>query len=160
MAQSSFLSIKVEGANRLKRAMRLLSEAEAPFLKAALEEGGELLADEAGGRGPGRIGQSVSFVGVRGAGGALRALSRATHPGARSMEFGRTTYYRGFTGRQQKATGTRFKAARGQKARPFVGIKRSDAAIGATRPRIAALLSEAIAAEWARVARGPDEDRG
>ena len=156
---SARIDIRLEGANRLKRAMRLLSEAEAPFLKAALEESGELLAGEAEGRGPGRIGRSVSFVGVRGTGGALRSLSRATHPGARSMEFGRTTYYRGFTGRNQKS-GTKFKAARGQKARPFAGIKNGNAALGAVKPRVEALLSEAIAAEWERVARGPDTDGG
>lgn len=148
---ASTISIAVEGDKQIKRALKALGETEAPFLKGALDKGGRMLGQAAEGRVHHSIAASMQYAGVKGVGGALRAVGTFKHPGARSMEFGRTYYYRGFTGRRQKATGHKVKVSGGQKARPFVGIKRGDAAIGQVREPVQRLIREAIDAEWTRI---------
>ena len=148
--------IQVEGATALKRALRVLSETDAPFLREALTESGQLLRGAAARRAPGGIANKVDFVGVKGSGGTLRALIQIKHPGGMAMEFGRSLYYRGFTKRRMKATGRRFRASPGQKARPYLGITKGDAAIGEVGERIKRLILQAIQDEWERIGREGD----
>ena len=101
-----------------------------------------------------RIASASKFVKVRGKGAAISALIHVNHPGAKSAEFGRKFYYRGFTGRDQKATGQRFKPAGGQKAKPFAGIIKGDQAIGSVRNDARQRIGKAIEQEFRRVALG------
>lgn len=149
-------SVKIEvsvDARRLERALRVLSDEDAPFLRVALEESGQELAGASRSRAPGGIAGAVQFAGVKGRSNRLRATVVVKHPAAKAMEFGRQTYYRGFTGRRMKATGSPFKAGRGgQKAQPYIGIVKGNAAIGAVGPGVRLRLERAIAQEWDRIA--------
>lgn len=148
-------SIKIEVTKdtlRLQKALRVLAEPEAPYLRNGLDRAGRLLERATESRAKGGIAATVAFAGVKGKSYGLRATVVVKHPGAKAREFGRQTYYRGFTGRRMKATGTAFKAGRGgQKAKPFVGIVKGDQAIGAVQPQVREILADAIAAEWGRI---------
>lgn len=151
--------IDLQGARALNRALKALAETDAPFLRQALEESGELLRNAAARRWPGRSGGRVRFAGVRGGKGhTLRAVVAMDHPGARSMEFGRFNYYRGFRGRAVKATGQKFAVGtgRGQRPRPFLGIVDGDAAIAEVQDEVGAKLGAAIDLEWERIGAGGD----
>lgn len=151
--------IVVTGIKPLAAALRVLGETEAPHLVEALTEGGQMLHRAARSRARGGIGAQMEAVGVRGKGGAIRYVIRSRHPGARSMEFGRIWFYRGYTGRNVKS-GTRFKVgalgSAGQHPRPYLGVVRGDAAIGETSEPIARLLLQAIEAEWERIGAAGD----
>lgn len=155
-SQTASWGIEIDGVTNLKRALRVLAEPDAPFLRSALEESGQLLRAAAARRAPGRIAAAVRFTGVKGKGAGLRATIDVRHPGARSMEFGREMYYRGFTGRQQKATGRKFRVGpgRGQPARPYLGVIKGNAAIAEVEDRVRQLLAEAFEREWERIAVG------
>jgi hypothetical protein len=150
------IGIQVTGATALKRALKAVGETDAPFLRQALDESGNILSDATRSRAKGSIAGTVHMTGVQGVGGALRATVEITHPGAKAMEFGRHTYYKGFKGRQQKATGQKFRASRGQQAKPFVGVKEGGQAVGASRPDIERKLTDAMTHEWERLAGAPD----
>lgn len=153
MAAGVTWGIQIEGAGALKKALRVLGETEAPFLKAALDESGKLLEDAAARRAKGGIAGGVSFRGVRGKGGGLRAVVNIKHPGARSMEFGRFNYYRGFRGRDVKTTGHKFHVGpgKGQRPQPFLGIVKGDAAIAEVQQPVTEKLQKAFADEWERI---------
>lgn len=179
MAKSSIVGFDVEGVAPLSRALRVLQEKELPFLTAALEESGKDLRGAAASRAKGGIGQAVEFAGVKGNGVGVRATIAIKHPGAKSMEFGRKYWYRGFSVAKRKSTreatfrtkdgkasarikagmvraskGTLFEAKPGQPARPFLGIIKGGGAIGAVEERVKARLSAAIDAEWNRISEG------
>jgi len=160
MTQQAKVSIQVTGATALKRALKAVGETDAPFLRQAVEEGGRLLEVAVRGMAPGAMAQTVQFVAVRGSGANVKALVRVTHPGAKAMEFGRHKYYRDFTRPLRKggmkATGTQFTASRGQKAKPFVGVRNLDQAIGSVKDEIKDKLSQAVVKEWERLAGAPD----
>lgn len=170
--------VELEGISSLQKALRALAEPDAPFLRKALEESGELLRGAAASRAPGGIGQKVSFGGIRGTvGGGLRAIVVIDHPGGRSMEFGRVWYYRGFKGHNQKS-GHRFRAGdasfdlvkgrkgalvrkyrkgvgetgAGQKPRPYLGVKDGGHALAAVRDQVEQKLTDAVRKEWDRLA--------
>lgn len=149
------IGIEVKGATALNRAMKALGETDAPFLGQAIDDGGKLLQGAVRPRAPGGMASKVEFSGVKGSGANLRALVKVKHPGAKSMEFGRTKYYEAFTGRRQKATGRKV-TRRGQQARPFVGVRNMDRAVGAVKPDIQVLIERAYTKEWDRLAGGPD----
>lgn len=87
--------VELEGIGNLQKALKALAEPDAPFLRQALTESGELLRGAAASRAPGGIASKVGFSGIRGTvGGGLRAVIVIDHPGGRSMEFGRVWYYR------------------------------------------------------------------
>jgi len=156
MAGAATVSIEVHGVKSLTRVLKALAEDDAPFLRKALEEAGALLEREIESRAPGSMPATVTFRGVTGSAPRLRASIRVKHPGAKSMEFGRSWYYRDFMGRAQKATGQRFRASPGQRPKPFIGIIKGDAAVGAVRPRLEQIINEAIEAEWHRLGAGED----
>lgn len=150
------VTIEVTGANKLRRALKVLGERDAPYLREALTDAGELLASETRRRAPGGIARTVDFTRVTGKGATQRATVVVRHPGAKAMEFGRSTYYRGFTGRRMKLTGTPFRS-RGQRARPYAGVIKGDQAIGAVAARAREAIETAIEREWERIAvRGSD----
>lgn len=150
------IGIEVKGAKSLGRALKLLGETDAPFLRQALEEAGELLEGATRGRAPGSMAAKTAFVGVKGKGATLKATVTVRHAGAKAMEFGRLYYYRGYTGRAQKATGRRFRSGKGQKAQPFVGIMKGGQALGQVEPKARELITTAFEKEWDRIAGGPD----
>lgn len=150
------IGIEVKGAKTLGRALKVLGETDAPFLREALTEAGQLLEAATRGRAPGSMAQKVDFVGVKGKGATLKATVVVRHAGAKSMEFGRVNYYRGFTDRRMKVTGQRFKSSRGQKPKPFVGIIAGGQALGQVEPKAKELIIGAFAKEWQRIAGGPD----
>ena len=143
-AKTAKFGIQVDGAIQIQKALRVLGETDAPFLRAALEESGQDLAAEAAARAPGGIGRAVKFTGVKGKPSGLRAMVQVKHPGSRSMEFGRKWYGQ---------HGRRVKVAKGQPARPYFGIVKGDAAIGATNERSMKRISDAIFNEWERIGR-------
>lgn len=150
MARQATVSIQVTGATKLQKALRILAEPDAPFLRAAMTDAGQMLDNAASSRGKGGIGSAVQFAGVSGKSNGLRALIKVKHPGAKAMEFGRTKYYRGYTGRRQRS-GQQFRSRPGQKANPYIGIVKGDAAIAAVGPQIRRLFTEAIDREWDRI---------
>ena len=154
MVKAIKIGIEVTDIKPLKRALKVLGETDAPHLRGALEIGGRKLRSAGASRATGGIGSAVTFAGVKGKGGAIRAVVQVKHPGSTSMEFGRTKFYRGYTGRAMKATGTKFKSSRGQKARPYMGIKKGDQAIGEVRDDVRRLLGDAIEREWQRIGAG------
>lgn len=140
---------------KLKRALKTLGERDAPFLAEAMERAGQIVNEEVARRAPGSMAGKVTFGGVKGVGGNVRALGYVTHPGAKSMEFGRRFYYRGFAGNNRQSSprgsmksGTRFESPRGQKARPFIGIVNGDAAMAAAKPKVVPLILAGISATW------------
>lgn len=148
------LRIQVEGVTQLKKALKVLGDPDLPFIKPALEKAGQMLAQE-GARRAGKIGGAVAFTGLKGdALGSVRAVVAVKHPAGTSFEFGRTHYYRGYTGRKQKS-GAKFTvpAGGGMKPRPYLGIKfdQQSGAIAATREPIGELLGEAFSKEWDRI---------
>lgn len=154
--RTATVGIEVTGAKAITRALKVLGETDAPFLKDALEESGHLLERATESRAPGGMAQKVAFVGVKGRGATLKATVVVRHAGGKSMEFGRLYFYRGYRGRAMKATGQRFRSSKGQKAKPFVGITRQDQAIGAVAPEVRQKIETAFEREWERIAGGPD----
>ena len=118
----------------------------------------KILAVEIRARARGGIKAKVRGGYARHKGNLLLATASVSHPGGRPMEFGRTTYYRGFKGNNRpgspRAKGSmkrgRAFTTRGQRERVYIGIKRGDAAVGAAEPQIEELFSKAILAEWER----------
>ena len=154
MAKAVAWKIDVDGVTELRKALRVLAERDAPYLRAALEESGRELEHAAERRTHASIASTIDFAGVKGTGTGLRAVVRIRHPGGRSREFGRSFYYRDYTGRQQRATGRRFRSSPGQRAEPYLGIVRGDAAIAEVAGSIERRLGAAINAEWERIGAG------
>lgn len=149
------IGIEVKGAKALTRALKTLGETEAPFLRQALDDSGTMLEQATRSRAPGGIASKVNFTGVKGKGGALRSVVVVKHGGAKAMEFGRRNYYRGFTNRKQKATGQKF-TSKGQQAKPFMGVRAGNQAIGAVRDDITNRLNRAFEDEWTRITNEGD----
>ncbi len=149
--------IDTTGIKGLQAVLKAVGEKEAPFLKSAMGDVAKLLEREVATRAPGSMGAKLRSSVFSGKGLGARLVD--SHPGAKSMEFGRTRYYAGFHGHAQKATGHVVKRP-GEKARPFIGIVHGDAAIGAVMPRARELIQTAMVAEFDRlagVAAGVDE---
>ena len=152
---TSTWAIETSGVADVTRAMRILAETDAPFVRAALGKSGELLRNAAIKHTHPSIASKLEFVGVQGKAGSLRAVVRTKHAGARSREFGRKWYYRGYNGRAMKS-GQRFKVAegRGQKAQPFLGVIKGDKAVADVKPEVERLLTQAFEDEFERIANG------
>lgn len=147
-------TVELTGVTRLRNALSLLGETDAPYLRTALEWASHRFIAAAARRAPGSIGRSITLAGVQ---PSARYVAQAKivvkHPGAAPMEFGRQYYYRGYKGRAMRATGYRFRVppGRGQKARPYLGVVNKDAAIGEVQDDIEKMLMDAIEAEWERI---------
>lgn len=147
MARAAF-AIETEGFNAMRRKLKALDELDAPEMASSLDKIARLTDSEVSSRAPGSMGGKVATRPAKKLGATI-TFGTVKHPGAKSMEFGRTTYYRGYTGRAQKS-GQSFKANPGQKARPFVGIKRGDQAMGRLVEPVRRELASGVAAVWAR----------
>ena len=138
------VTVEVKGHRELMRALkRVGGEEDAPEVRAAVGESGAMVAEEMARRAPGSIGQAVTFGGVKGPYTSLRAVGRVKHPGSRSMEFGRKYW---------PVQGRPVRHSPGQKPRPYLGVVKGDAAIGATKNRIRDLMLAAYRATWERIA--------
>lgn len=168
MSGRFYLRIEMDGKSvtRLKHALEVLGESEAPFLREALDDVGQKFAGEIRQRAPGSMASKVDYVGVRGEGVALRASGWDRHPGAKSMEFGRKLYWHGGHGNNRPGSMRRkgslkkgaskgpSRSGPGQAARPFIGIIGNTQAIAAVQPYARARLRVAINREWTRLAAG------
>lgn len=147
------VNVSIEGLKEIRAAYRIMESADAPYLRKGIEKGTDILARS--------IQAGVPFPsfkvvnrGVKGKGLALRGVIDIAHKGARSMEFGRTWYYRGFTGRAQKATGFKFKVSSGgQQARPFLGIISGGGAVDKVRGQVEDAVQKAMIEEWEDLTR-------
>lgn len=153
-----YLKFEVDGQSlkRLNGALKALAADDAPYLKGAMEDIGRRLVSEARGYAVGGIAGSLQFKGLSKSKLNVKALGLAAHPGAKSQEFGRSYYYRGFKrgGKGSQKSGTKFKSSPGQAAKPFVGVKTGGQAMAATRGFARTRLAEAIDAEWNRLGEG------
>lgn len=147
------MSIEIKGVGKLTRALRALEELDAPELKATMGRISRIAEGEISQRAPGSMPGRVNARAAKKFGRTI-TLGEVKHPGAKSMEFGRTKYYTGYRGRNQKS-GTKVTRS-GQKARPFIGIKTGKQSMEAMRGPIEREIREGIAAVWARDTGGPD----
>lgn len=114
-------NIQITGLKAAQDGLRAMNVQSVPIIDDALTDIGNVLAI-----GMDAVKPHASFkVGkpkLAGKPHARRVTVPLSHPGARSMEFGRTWYWRGYTGRNAKA-GYKFQpASGGQKARPYLGV--------------------------------------
>lgn len=152
------LSIETDGVKGIKLGLQALSHPKLPFLEDTIEQAAHIFSGEIRSRAKGGIKGKVKGGYVRHKGGQILATVTVTHPGARSMEFGRQRYYRKFKGNNRPGSkrkkgsmkaGQAF-TSKGQRERVFVGIRRGDAAIAASQARVEELMANAILAEWER----------
>lgn len=158
------VQVRTAGILGVKLGLSALLNPKLPFLEPVMVKSARILADEVRARAKGGIRASVRGGYFRRVGAQLHATVSVSHPGSRSMEFGRQRYYRGMVGNNRpgskrergsvKRTGRKFISPRGQASRPFIGIKHGDAAIGASKVRIEELLAAEILAEWERRGMG------
>lgn len=141
------VSIEVTGMGAMKRRLKALDELDAPEMVTRLDKISRLADAEVSRDAPGSMGGRVSTRPAKKLGATI-VFGTVKHPGAKAMEFGRTTYYTGYKGRNQKS-GTKVKRS-GQKARPFVGIKQGDHAIGRLAEPVRRELAEGILDVWNR----------
>lgn len=114
-------NIRITGLKAAQDGLRAMNVQSVPIIDGALTDIGNVLAI-----GMDAVKPHASFkVGkpkLAGKPHARRVTVPLAHPGARSMEFGRKWYWRGYPGRNAKA-GYKFQpASGGQKARPYLGV--------------------------------------
>lgn len=159
------VKIQVSGARRLQRAMEVLGQTDAPFIREALLDVGREMtgAIRAFGRPSVTRVIEVGEVRPRGAGSTLPMA--VVHPAAAVLEFGRQWWYRGRgdgrignnrggSKRRKgvfKRYGERIKYHPGMPARPYVGIVAGGHAIGTVQPFAHQRFLEAFEREWARL---------
>jgi len=166
------IRIQVQGINRLNRALSVIGEDDAPYLREALEQVGRMLAGEIRARGRPSIVARIEQGPIRGSGAGIRLPMAVVHPAAATLEFGRQWWYRGKGdgrignnrpgSKRRKGVfrryGERIKYHPGMPARPYVGIVHGDQAIGAIQPETRRLIEEALEREWARIAAEGADD--
>lgn len=114
-------NIQITGLKAAQAGLQAMNVQSVPIIDEALTDIGNVLAI-----GMDAVKPHASFkVGkprILGKPHARRVSVAIAHPGARSAEFGRTWYWRGYTGRNMKA-GYKFQpGSGGQKARPYLGV--------------------------------------
>lgn len=151
------MKIRVEGLKAVQNGLRELGVTDTPYLRKALENIGNVLAIAMEAVKP-YSSYKVGRPRVLGKAPALRVSVGIEHPGARSMEFGRIYYYRGYTGRAMRATGYKIASEPGQKARPFLGIISGPSVVETIRPYAEPLIIAALQTEWERASRAMSND--
>lgn len=147
------VQIETQGVRELKTVFKALGREDARFLRASLATiGTTLLAPavrSAAASAAASFASSVVNEGVKGKGINLRVVVAVTHPGAKPMEFGRTWYYRAYSGRQQKS-GIKFQVGDGggQRARPYLGIMAGTGVAPAIADRALGLIEKAVEDEF------------
>lgn len=152
------LELDPKSLRRLRAALAILDDDEKGPIHEAMHRIGLRLSDEVRSRAPGSMGSKVEFLGVRHQGTTLRAAGLLDHPGAKSMEFGRSWWYDQMKGnnrpgskRQKGARGHKFPSSPGQPERPFVGIKNLDHAIAAVHPYAVEQINTSVTEAWEKV---------
>jgi hypothetical protein len=163
-AGTSGIRIEVDkkSLDRLQRALEVLGEDKATWLREAWDEVGREFAGAVRQRAPGGIRGTVVYKGLSNSGsvGGIKARGTVTHPGARSMEFGRVWYAQGFkrpAGAKHIVGGSKTAHSPGQRARPFLGVMDSGGATADVAPLARARLEAAAVAMWARIAEGAND---
>lgn len=154
------LRVEIPNVRRLQSAFRALAEADAPFIDEALKQGA---ADDfipaIKRHAPGAIGREVRHGRVLGSPPGRRISIIVEHPGSKPMEFGRSFYWSGYTVAGGRISGGRkTRHTPGQRPRPFVGVVKGDAAVGEVGTALQKRFSDAIEAEFLRLANMPGED--
>lgn len=151
------LGIERHGARELQLKLAAFANPKLPFLESTMRQAADIFTSEIRQRAVGGIKAKAKGGYVRHKGGQILATVTVTHPGARSAEFGRTTYYGGFKGNNRPGSkrargsmkqGYELPHVRGQAERVFVGIRRGDAAIAASQARVEKLFVDAVMAAW------------
>lgn len=135
----------------LKAGLKAVGDVEAAPFREAMTDSGRHLTHAVESRAPGSMGSKTEFQGLnKGAGANVRALGAVKHPAAVAHEFGRTKWPYGYTQHGKgSAQGAKTRTHKpGQVARPFVGLKAGNAAIGESRPYVEKRLLEGIAETW------------
>lgn len=158
MARAIKVKVQVD-PGELKRVQRQLKAlgAESDEIRNAFSEAVDtVLMPALQAAAPGSMGSRIKrgAVGKARQGTAPQVRLSIRHPGAASYEFGRKRWYRGWRGRARgrgaiKALGGRvFNANPGQPERPWIGVKRGDHVLGATRPALIAAIEDGIERAW------------
>lgn len=147
MARAAF-SLEIDGFKAMKRRFNAMEELDAPEILTRLDRIARLAQAEVSREAPSSMAGRVTTKPAKKLGGNI-TLGEVRHPGAKAMEFGRTNYYRGYRGRNQKS-GTKFKSSPGQKPRPFVGIIKGDHAMGRLVEPVRTELIAGILDVWNR----------
>lgn len=159
---TAWFEVQLDGkaVSQLNRALSLFEEQHADFLREALAKSAHILTPEIKRRAKGSISNRVEYAGLKGTKAGVRAVITINHPGARSAEFGRRRWHVSPGAGNNRGTQKRAKGSMkrgkvvirpGQKARPFLGVEKGDAAIGAKADEIRTLLTNAIEQEWIRL---------
>lgn len=142
------MRVRIEGLKAVQAGLKALQVDDAPFVRGALMEIGGLLAGVMRTAVP-HESFKVGEPNVLGGANNLRVQVPVAHPGARSYEFGRKWYYRGYRGRAVRS-GTKFVATPGQIARPYLHIVKGPSVAERIRPQAEGLLLKAYQEEWAK----------
>lgn len=159
---------QVEGAQRIQRALQVLGDTEAPFIRQALLDVGQQMTVAIRAVGRPSITRVIESGDVVARAGGFRLPMSVVHPAAAVTEFGRQWWYRGRgdgrignnrgASKRRKGVfkryGERIKYAPGMPARPYVGIVDGGHAIGAVQPFARQRFLEAFEREWERIAAG------
>lgn len=150
MAVKFGLEIDKTSAMRLQKAMTVLGDGNADWLRDVWDDVGQLLTRNIQARAPGSIKEAVNYRGVgksRTVGG-VRASGSVKHGGSRSMEFGRVWYWTDYHIARRRIVGGKKVRRTGQKAKPYIGVIDGGHAIGATKPEAARMVMTAINKAW------------
>lgn len=149
------LGLDEAALENLQAAFSRISARELRFLQDALASAGETLEGNIRTRAPfPAIAAGVRRGRVSATSNGISYWGKIAHPAARSAEFGRVLYWRGYKrGKVKRGRGSKgvpFASSPGFVARPYVGIIRNDHAIGATKPELLRQISRAIDLEFLR----------
>jgi len=139
-------NVRITGLKAAQEGLRALGVTDVPFVRSALTDIGNVLAVGMNAVKP-HASFKVGNVRVLGKVPALRVSVAMAHPGARSMEFGRKNYWRGYKGRAVKS-GYKFAASPGQTARPFLGVISGRSVAQGVQPYAEKRLVDAYIKEW------------
>lgn len=157
------VDIRIEGDRGIKLGLEALAHPKMPFLEDTLRQAAQIFGDEVRKRAPGGIKKTVRAGYVRSKGNMILATVSVSHPGGRPLELGRHVYYRGFHGNNRPGSprakgsmkrGRAFQSFPGERAKPYIGIRKGDAAIAASQERVTQLFNEAVLAEWEKTHTG------
>lgn len=160
------IRFQVHGIRTLTRALERMGDDAPPFLMRAMKDIGQRLETEIRVRGRPSIVRRIEMdeprFGRRGKG--VWVWGAVVHPAAAVFEFGRQWWWRARPGMRVGNNrpwkrgrgafyqrGMRIKYWPGWRGEPYVGIRRGDLAIGATRPYAIELLQRAVQQEWERI---------
>jgi hypothetical protein len=157
------IEVDKRSLQRLDKALRILGEDRATWIRDAWDDVGAHFAAAVRRRAPGSMRPTVEYRGLGRSGtlGGIKASGRVKHPGARSMEFGRGFYWTGYRvvgrGTRRRFEGGRRVRRTGQRARPFLGVMSDPGnpqhATGDVTPYARERLARAASEMWEHIGR-------